>query len=106
MRVITTRDLTKLQAIPIEEIIEKFDSGTPLLFVDQKIGTMKLFRIKKTAKCEESITLSNLRASPRKLLSKDTGEFVVSSIGIGVRGGMREPQHYWLIQPMELSFNA
>jgi hypothetical protein len=94
MRVITTRDLTKLQAVPIEDIIEK------------KIGTMKLFRIKKTAKCEESITLSNLRASPRKLLSKDTGEFVVSSIGIGVRGGMREPQHYWLIQPMELSFNA
>jgi hypothetical protein len=82
MRVITTRDLTKLQAVPIEDIIEKFDSGTPLLFVDQKIGTMKLFRIKKTAKCEESITLSNLRASPRKLLSK----FVVACVNHSITG--------------------
>ena len=106
MRVITTRDLTKLQAVPIEEIIERFDSGTPLLFVDQKTGTMKLFRISRTEKCESSITLSNLRASPKKLLSKNTGEFVVSSIGKGVRGGMREPQHYWLIQPLELSFDV
>lgn len=102
MRVITTRDLTKLQAVPIEDIIEKLDAGVHVCFVDSKEGIMKLFSVSKCEPCDDAVTLSNLRASPRKLLSKDIDGLVVNSIGKGVRGGMREAKHWWKLERVEV----
>jgi hypothetical protein len=71
MQVITTRELTKLQTVPIENIIEKLDLGVPVCFVDPLKSTMKLFKVSKCEPCADAITLSSLRSSPRKILSKD-----------------------------------
>ena len=106
MQVITTRELTKLQAVPIEDIIEKLERGVPVCFVDNLKSTMKLFKVSKCEPCADAITLSSLRSSPRKILSKDIDVFVVNSIGNGVRGGMRKAKHWWTLERVEMALDA